>query len=364
MRGVATSVHYFWQSMKTFYLFQQVACYNDHCLESFTKRERTLISIIKRKRFRDFFENNQLDKRLGTTVAIWAECSEETISSLYHIDENLYLLYSSSEMNEEFRKELYRLLDSKKNIKSVIDIDQPFQLIPLLENNAFVSSSGEIGEWVKKLESLITESKLQLARVKQLHRDIVPLRKVKYKNGIVSAKYSAGSTPGGEFLDFMERGNVIWAVLCHTNSYSVSAQILDFIENARGKTDLSFDFLREQKSKIILSADEKMSFCFTAFDTINGHLELDHSSDFRVIPKITSQLKAGEKIWILSPGVMANSSTSQIDSVDKILIQENDVFETLTETFFILKKDSQSRFLKYDSTVLCFEFSKNALVKM
>ena len=100
MRGVATSVHYFWQSMKTFYLFQQVACYNDHCLESFTKRERTLISIIKRKRFRDFFENNQLDKRLGTTVAIWAECSEETISSLYHIDENLYLLYLSSEMNE------------------------------------------------------------------------------------------------------------------------------------------------------------------------------------------------------------------------------------------------------------------------
>ena len=159
------------------------------------------------------------------------EYPNQNISSIIENFSNLPLLiiYNSKTISDLDLGKLFDICHKEINIKGLIDSEVSLTFhLPVLRE-AF------LGIHTKKiLGNILSKSLLELERIKEIHKKMVPVRSGT-NNGITYySKFSSGESTGGEFFDFQNKnfGNMFF--FFNTDSYLISNLLLSAYQ--------SFDF--------------------------------------------------------------------------------------------------------------------------
>ena len=241
----------------------------------------------------------------------------------------------------------------------------------------------------KEIESIYSNQKHELERIKDLHERLVPQRLENFKGLKILGKFWSGMGPGGEFFDSYKFGSHLFFFLSSSNSYETSSKII-----------IKFQAMIEKKKKI--SWEQVLEFLINLIK-INPNIELcafivdmntlmmegvktdgikfisDHNqiwdnihSDFSSkegIEKATFsvKLKRGEKLVVISPGVLFNWNRKFGNlGFDKIIKDdlERPPKDILDDLFYKLRKNEESKFLERDASAIYFEVEKNVIVQI
>ncbi|MBL6990756.1 MAG: hypothetical protein ISR65_13305 [Bacteriovoracaceae bacterium] len=254
----------------------------------------------------------------------------------------------------------------------------------------------------KNLRQIVSDTLVELQRVKTLHAKLVPMKKTKLKGLNLYSKYLAGESSGGEFFDIVQKDREFLLVLSSTSSYLLSAMVLSHFEALKEKKGFSIDEMEAFLSDLCHDADnllvpetakrsnKRLLNVFIARIDLNtmtmagfnfGQSELiSNSSDHYLADNnmnicssqfnsayFEMKMKRAEELILLSPGIRLNSSgiMGNIDLVQFIRNNFNKGPENLiNEIFYKLKSNCESSFLKHDSSLIYIEVDKNVIMQV
>lgn len=327
----------------------------------------------------------------------WKALSEEVKKELRPlISESFKLIEIRPEDQQDWKKEFLDS-DSKTfflNFDYGIEYWKPgvLSFLKTLE----LHHSRELLQVGEGLNKLVEQSLQELQRVKKIHETLVPLRTEKIKGLSVVSKFAAGEASGGEFYDVVEGEEEFVVILSHTNSYVVSSLVLSAFDEFR--KEQKYDLEKIQKFSVDLANLVKKEAGVKSYDELQlflarvdmkslviegvnwGHSQLVSSGDFFVgendfpidssfIEKSTFQnkLARSERYALLSPGLRLNCGDriegEGLVSYSRRMMQDGPK-KALQETFYQLKKNRESSFLKYDATHVYIEVDPNVIVQL
>lgn len=325
-------------------------------------------------------------------VSIKDHSISDIFDNLNFLKEKLLFLVGGRDSFKSF-EDLYE--KHKLQLAGFIDIESSPSIYLSLVNNAYkyLGLKIKMGEFVdlgKDLNELATKTIEETNKLKDLHQDLVPIRKVNTKGLDIYSKFSAGTAAGGEFFDYSIQEGIVSLVLISTSSYIVTSYYLTYVSMIKGNTnekDLE-TFINTVNSEIknLGISENDSSLLYINIDTkkmmVDGYNfgahQVRSSSDFAITgnsypvdfnfaekARFSHQLSRGEKLYLMSKGMELNANRASI-SLDDIIKpgSESEIEEEFNEAFFQLKKTSSTKFLEFDATMVLLKVDENAIFSL
>jgi hypothetical protein len=249
----------------------------------------------------------------------------------------------------------------------------------------------------RELSEAMGSLEVELLKVKKVYEQKLPRRLEDVKGIHFYSKYCAGENTGGEFFDLYRKQNKVMVMMSSTSSYLASSSLLTFFTHMKMQDQISqaleLEFIRELGEEVkkintskkkpiemhlftciidlatfevnghafgkfqILSSNAKNSFGGNTYELTKG--EVEESSYSR-------KLTRDERLLLASPGFMNNWARISPEFMIEDLLTKPEVkpVDILDETFFQMKKDSESGFLPIDASAVMLEVDKNVMLKI
>lgn len=239
----------------------------------------------------------------------------------------------------------------------------------------------------KDLNNLASKAIEETNKLKDVHQQLVPIRKIEAKGIDIYSKFAAGTSAGGEFFDYSVSDNTLTILLTSTSSYILTSYFLTYVSMVKGnsgKPDLegfigqvgaevrnlgmnlnesSLFFLQIDLKRMLLSG---YNFGSSILKSTTRPICTENSFpidwNFSEKAYFEHQLTRGERVYLVSKGILQNAHKSGINVEDLIKPkQEVSMEEEFNEIFFQLKKNRSQKFLEHDATCVILEVSENAI---
>ncbi len=323
----------------------------------------------------------------------------QTIESFDGKVRDFFVCLNWSSLDEGLQERIKLFYTTHPQVTGLIDMDKSLEYhLPLLASSFRKNFEDKIdlGDVSQQMNKIVGRSLAELQRLKRLHEKIVPMRKENFKGLNIVSKFGAGESSGGEFFDIIKGDKQFLVLVTSSSSYVVSSMVLTHFEYFRDKvsfsneemekflTDLSHDI----RDRGFDDADERVVEIFLMRIDLNslqveGHQfgefelkslkgvhtksnELPLDDMFFEKSHFVSRLDRGEKLLILSPGVLRNFHSRKEELPSSFY---NDLFEQvpnqmINEIFFQMKKEVKGDFLDHDATVIYLEVNPNVIVQV
>ena len=313
---------------------------------------------------------------------------------------NIPMVFSFNKDNFEEKnlEELYKSCALNKLVVGILDVSIPVSLnLPLfrsfnyiLKENLNFETMSKINQRLSTFESFYEKD---LKSIKKIHKKLVPLRKEKIKGVVISSKFLAGMSSGGEFFDIKKEEGHLIVYLTSANSYYLSSLCLGFFDHLKKtkitkKEDLlsylgfienSIASAKQSNLKlqigifiIDLSTYKIWGVNFGKTFVKSTKSKLLKGNDYFLSREnfdksfFSFNLERSEKLFIFSPGFKKSSSKLINDvQINKILEEGENSDDLINEFFFQIKRENlESEFLEFDSSILCLEVDSNAIMQV
>ena len=293
---------------------------------------------------------------------------------------------------DDFKKFEVLFEKNKLLLAGFIDIQISPTISLSLVNNAYkyLSLKLKTKEFInlgRDLNELATKTMEETNKLKEIHQQIVPIRKFEGKGVNIFSKFAAGTSAGGEFFDFSINDNMITILLTSTSSYILTSYFLTYmsiLKHAQGHNELK-KFIEEVSSEVkslginlegasllfVVIDVSKMSIKGWNFGGSSIHSTRNFYKDQNTFPIdwnfsdkafFEYQLERQEKLYFISEGMRKNTQMSNI-SIEQLIIPKQDITmeEEFNEVFYQLKKNRSQKFLDHDATMVILEVLENAI---
>lgn len=218
-----------------------------------------------------------------------------------------------------------------------------------------------------KIEGEATFLKSLETKLSDVHKNLVPLRKVVTPNMKLFSKYALGSDIGGEFVDFEKNKDHLFLIMFSTKSYLLSSDLIEIVLQLRQKKDFNYDSLKTKINEFSAHRNESFDFLITKINFKELNVELFskgyktiHNSEALDNSKSGTNkfgIKALDKLLFLSPGLLSYllSAKMKINNIYK-----NNVEVTFNEVFSEVRNSMSSGLGGPDATMAILEVQKNA----
>ncbi len=299
----------------------------------------------------------------------------------------LLIFFDSKTLTEKELEDLENLCRKGVDVKGILDlqVSLTFQL-PILRE-AF------LGIFPKKiLGDILTNSLLQLERIKEVHKKLVPIRSGT-RNGITYySKFSSGESNGGEFFNFNNQNLGNFFFYSNTDSYGISNQVLSAYESFEFKNyslEEFQNFIKAINSEKFDFKKNKLELLLASIDRKDLKIEGYNFSGCRFFQKEEIKLPScsinemplenfnegyfsfkigrGDRLYIFSSGYLRNMEKYYPGFEIRDILTRADKLpaeEALNEFFFQLKRKVDGKFPFYDSSVIIIEVDKNVLIQV
>ncbi|WP_372654025.1 hypothetical protein [Halobacteriovorax sp.] len=347
-------------------------------LESHYLCEVIAFNFDQSKVFKNLLQDDQVVLLLS--IDDWSAFEDFYSVNKMQINGNVILVGSSNGLRN---KKVEELCNIDRFIKGVINIDNPSYLqrpwFNLLINPQIESiDSEDLNEVGQSIEKIMAAAINELQRVKEIHEKLVPIREESFKGLTATSKFGAGESSGGEFFDVITTDNEVLLLLARSRSYLVSSIIMKQFDDLRGSTAFGDKKINEfisglnveiENSKI-KEEKRKLDVLFIRMDLKkmkgrvwkSGNSELILNSN--IIEENEFSIERGEKLIVLSSGLLDNSPGREIVRNIAITNVNKSRRELLDEVFYNLKKEKTGMFFTHDATMIVFEVSKNAIIQI
>jgi len=231
-----------------------------------------------------------------------------------------------------------------------------------------------------ELTELMGHIEGELMKVKNVHEKNHPRRLERLEGAKFYTKYVAGESSGGEFFDLFSSQNKVFMMISQTSSYLASSIILQSFVNFKQKGLLSQEAQKEfisdiEKQVAVLAESQRKEIELQVLTAIydrssqeinvvkKGMFQFFRSDDEinEFLDEEVISLEAGERFMLCSPG-FSNSwkdCNSCVDIDELIADKEVKSLDILDESFYQLKKNAKSDFLKTDAAVIILEVNRD-----
>ncbi len=299
----------------------------------------------------------------------------------------LLIIYNSKTISERELGELFDICQREINIKGLIDSEVSLTFhLPVLREAFLGIHTGKI------LGNILSKSLIELERIKEIHKKMVPIRSGT-NNGITYfSKFSSGEATGGEFFDFQNKnfGNMFFYF--NTDSYLISNLLLtayqsfsfenfnleEFENFIASINSDKIDFNKNKLELLMASIDRKnlkiegynFSSCkfFTHEEVSIGNEVLNKfPPDNLKSSKFSFKVGRGERLYIFSSGFLRNMEKYYPEFEIKSFLSKANKLpagDALNEFYFHMKRKVKGKFPFWDSSVIIIEVDKNVLVQV
>lgn len=314
---------------------------------------------------------------------------EELEDSIPFLLEKVLFLVGEQEDFKRFEK-LYE--KNQLVLAGFVDIKASPTISLSLINNAhkYLSLKLKTKEFInlgKDLNELATKTMEETNKLKEVHQQIVPIRKFEGKGINIFSKFAAGTSSGGEFFDFSSSDKTITILVTSTSSYILTSYFLTYmsmLKQAQGPDELkafieqvsievkSLGMNLEGSSLLFLTVDiKRMHVKGWNFGGCSIHSTGQFYKDENSYPidwnfgdqaYFEHQLERKERIYLVSKGMRANANKSGL-AIEDLIVPNPDLTmdEEFNEVFYQLKKNRAQKFLEYDATMVILEVLENAI---
>lgn len=314
--------------------------------------------------------------------------NENVLSNLESFpDSPVLILYSSKNLSESELENLKNICKRDSNIKGLIDSEVSLTFHLPIFREAFLGIEPK-----KILGDLLTRSLIELERIKEIHRKMVPIRSGS-NNGInYFSKFASGESPGGEFFNFNNKNLENMFFFSNADSYLTSNLVLSayekfdfeefnlnnfkkFIESIEAdKLDLS-----KNKLELLMASIDRKNLTIEGYNFSSCRIFLSDeikmpSTILNSIPPenlkdsyFSFKIGRGERLYIFSSGYIRNMEKYYPDfEISSLLKKVNKLpaGDALNEFFFQLKRKVVGKFPFYDSSIIIIEVDKNVLFQV
>jgi hypothetical protein len=293
---------------------------------------------------------------------------------------------------EDFKKFESVYEENQLNLAGFIDITaSPVIALSLISNaHKYLSLKLKTKEFIdlgRDLNELATKTIEETNKIKDVHQQIVPIRKVEAKGLNIFSKFAAGTSAGGEFFDYSTSDNTVTILVTSTSSYILTSYFLTYmsmLKQAEGPEELkgfidqvsaevkSLGMSLEGSSLLFLKIDlKRMTVKGWNFGGCSVHSTGKFYKDKNSYPidwnfvdqaYFEHQLERKERLYVASKGMRMNSEKIG-QSLEDILVPnpELSMDEEFNEIFYQLKKNRSQKFLEFDATLVILEVLENAI---
>ncbi|GEM_PF-3937381 len=328
------------------------------------------------------FENLLKDDHavLLLSIADWEAFNDFYSEHKMQINGNVVLVGNANCLRNKNMEELCNI---DRFIKGVINTDDPSYLqrpwFNLLINPQVESiDSDDLNEVGQSIEKIMAAAINELQRVKEIHEKLVPIREESFKGLTAASKFGAGESSGGEFFDVITTDNEVLLLLARSRSYLVSSIIMKQFDDLRGSSAFGDnkinDFIKglniEIENSKVKEEKRKLDVLFIRMDLkkMKGRVWKSGNSELILNSKSIEEnefsIERGEKLMILSSGLLDNPPGREIVKNIAINNVNKSRRELLDEVFYTLKKEKTGMFFTHDATMIVFEVSKNAIIQI
>lgn len=308
-------------------------------------------------------------------------------------DLRYWVFYNSKTISASDHEKLLDLVQSEDTIWATSDLALDTRLLlPPLRVVSHLASAFDQSDY-KKIEGILDEmvsSGLnELLKIKSLHKKIVPIKKERFRGGIVYSKYAAGETSGGDFFDLKRIDGRLMFFLYSSRSYLNTLEVINRYQDLSTVSEIDLEKLSSCLWEIKFpNADENQALTAGVFDwtdlCLKGHMfggmaifssvknfvfgkDVPIEKSFSDQSLVSLKLERGEVLLVLSAGAKKLIDELFNDVSFRQFFKDNyakGAREFLDELFIKFKGLSSGEFLKYDSTVFLIEVNENAIVQI
>ena len=256
-----------------------------------------------------------------------------------------------------------------------------------------VCESCDVRNIAIELDTLTSQTELELSRIKLIHERLVPLRKGSFKGVNITSKYGAGEDNSSEFFDYIEKDNLLINYHFRAPSYAITSIILGLTSNLLTQKKLNEDNLKKyvkevssvikemkhdehstlELTLIIINLATKevtgLNFGGNQLLNISGESLIEKNKypvDQEFINKASFHfsLDRGNSYLFISSGLERCWKNNQsIQKFVKTRLAELESYDILNELFYEIKIKDQD-FLINDAMASIFQVDKNAFFQV
>jgi hypothetical protein len=232
-----------------------------------------------------------------------------------------------------------------------------------------------------ELDQVLEMAQNDMMMAKKIQEAFIPRRSEEIRGIKFTNKYATGDGGGCEFFDLVQTPSKVYQVLISTQSYLISSAVIGilgsmkgnnfnpqtFLENAfteanvirsshNKKADVDLLVLEIDLPHLMMISHSNSDSCF--YSPINGSFKLALGEKY--------QLVKGENVIFFSPGFIFNWNElyPEKNLFDELKVNQLSTNELITELFFLLKKESDRKFLTKDATILMVEVNRHGIYKV
>jgi hypothetical protein len=238
----------------------------------------------------------------------------------------------------------------------------------------------------QELDLTIQAAEAEMLKAKKVHQLLIPKRRDEIKGITFLNKYAVGEGGGAEFYDLIDSGSKVYQVFICGQSYLVSSALIGLLNQHKNKKEFnpqSFLADARQEVQIINNSKKKNSNVevmilelelthlkltattlqgnqdgFNCYSAIQGNIDLS-TGDY--------QMLKGDKLFILSPGLVFNWKESRMKGDLYSFITDHQHLpseDLLLEIFMQVKHGQESNFLAKDATLVMMEVNRHGIHKV
>ena len=330
--------------------------------------------------------------------------SEFSISDLLFVNNSSLVNFDTNILEKVhfvILKPLFDVIDPKllyhPHCLGVLDLDgHPREKLwarSILRYMELVCESCDVRNIAIELDTLTSQTELELSRIKLIHERLVPLRKGSFKGVNITSKYGAGEDNSSEFFDYIEKDNLLINYHFRAPSYAITSIILGLTSNLLTQKKLNEDNLKKyvkevssvikemkhdehstlELTLIIINLATKevtgLNFGGNQLLNISGESLIEKNKypvDQEFINKASFHfsLDRGNSYLFISSGLERCWKNNQsIQKFVKTRLAELESYDILNELFYEIKIKDQD-FLINDAMASIFQVDKNAFFQV
>ncbi len=302
----------------------------------------------------------------------------ELEKGLRHSRDNdyIFLITDNRSLSPTQEGNLNRFLLSHNSVRGVIESNQGFGFLISQFNGLkeiadlkFELDADEeyIEDFESQLDEVAKHLSTQLARIKEVHKKVVPERSIKLKDLTLKCKFASGESNHAEFWDSVKTDRTLACVILSTESSTDLTMVLTDIIDFTNTLEFEKEHLKRLYNKISTTLENKFSLFILVSDTVSRKTYLiSHGNQLvflngrEVIAskdgKINKmELKTNDRFVVFSEGLIKNYDDDyRLEDLETIgrrkwELSSRDFFN---EVFFNSKITNPGKFHKYDCTAM------------
>lgn len=291
----------------------------------------------------------------------------------------IFLVTDNSKLSAEQEGELNRFLLTKSSVRGVIEKNQGFGFLishfnglkEIADLKFELDADQEyIDDFENQLDAVSKHLSSQLARIKEVHRSVVPERSLDFENFSLKCKFASGEATHSEFWDSVKTDRSIACIVLSTSSSTELTKVLGDIIEFSNNDLFEKEHLKKLSTKISETLLDKFSLMVMVADVITkkayiislGH-QLVYLNGREVIASTDGKINKlvfnpGDKFVVFSEGLIKNYEEEyRLEDLETIGRRkwELDSRDFFNEVFFNSKINNEGKFHKHDCTAILLE---------